>query len=144
MQTIDAATGLCRIPFASIKPAKEFDEFEFGFFNPRILDGKNRENYGFSQEEIENLKNSIKSKGLMVKLHVNNINGEYILIDGHRRHEAISQLLTENAQCYDRHTNKFLCAKDIYTDVIVTVHHGLNASQCFSRAFESEDRKSHV
>ena len=61
MQTIDAATGLCRIPFASIKPAKEFDEFEFGFFNPRILDAKNRENYGFSQEEIENLEKNMNN-----------------------------------------------------------------------------------
>ena len=141
MQTIDAATGLCRIPFSNIKPAKEFDEFEFGFFNPRILDAKNRENYGFSQEEIESLKNSIKSKGLMENLHVNHIDGEYVLIDGHRRHEAISQLIAENAQCYDRHTNKYVYAKDIYSNIIVTVHNGLNASQCFSRAFESDSNK---
>ncbi len=141
MQTIDAATGLCRIPFVNIKPAKEFDEFEFGFFNPRILDSKNRENYGFSEEEIESLKNSIKSKGLMENLHVNHINGEYILIDGHRRHEAISQLIAENAQCYDRHTNQYVYAKDLYSNLIVTVHHGLNASQCFSRAFESDSNK---
>jgi hypothetical protein len=51
MQVVDIETGLFRIPLSSIKPAKEFDEFEFGFFNPRILDVKNRENYGFSSEE---------------------------------------------------------------------------------------------
>jgi len=141
MQVIDAGTGLCRIPFNSIKPAKEFDEFEFGFFNPRILDSKNRENYGFSEEEIENLKKSIKSKGLMENLHVNNINGEYVLIDGHRRHEAIAQLIAENASCYDRHTDKYVPAKDIYSEIIVVIHHGLNASQCFSRAFESDSNK---
>jgi hypothetical protein len=141
MQMIDVGTGLCRIPFSSIKPAKEFDEFEFGFFNPRILDSKNREYYGFSQEEIDSLKDSIKSKGLMENLHVNNINSEHILIDGHRRHEAIKQLLEENALCYDRHTNQHVPAKDIYSEVIVTIHQQLNASQCFSRAFESDCNK---
>jgi len=141
METIDTATGLCRIPFSDIKPAKEFDEFEFNFFNPRILDSKNRENYGFSQEEIDSLKNSIKSKGLMENLHLNLINGEYILIDGHRRHEAIAQLIAENAFCYERRTNQYVHAKDIYSDIIVTVHHGLDPSQCFSRAFESDSNK---
>ena len=141
MQTIDAASGLCRIPFADIKPAKEFDEFQFGFFNPRILDAENRENYGFSEEEIENLKNSIKSKGLMEHLHVNCTDNEYVLIDGHRRHEAIAQLLAENAKCYDRHTNQYVSAKDIYTDVVVTMHRGLSPTQCFSRAFESDSNK---
>lgn len=141
MKTIDAQTGLTRISFDCIKPAKEFDEFEFGFFNPRILDCDNRENYGFSQEEIESLKNSIKSKGLMENLHVNSINGEYILIDGHRRHEAISQLIAENAPCYDRHINQYVSAKEIYSQIIVVVHNGLNASQCFSRAFESDSNK---
>jgi hypothetical protein len=66
----------------------------------------------------------------MENLHVNHIDGEYVLIDGHRRHEAISQLIAENAQCYDRHTNKYVYAKDIYSNIIVTVHNGLNASQC--------------
>jgi hypothetical protein len=141
MQVIDAATGLCRIPFSSIKPAKEFDEFEFAFFNPRVLENKNRESYGFSQEEIEQLKNSIKSKGLMENLHVNQINGECVLVDGHRRHEAISQLLQENVLCYDRHANQNVPAKDLYDSIIVTIHHGLNASQCFSRAFESDSNK---
>lgn len=141
MQVIDSGTGLCRIPFNSIKPAKEFDEFEFGFFNPRILDSKNRENYGFSQDEINNLKNSIKSKGLMENIHVNNIDGEYVIIDGHRRHEAIAQLIAENASCYDRHTNQYVSASNIYSEIPVVIHHGLNASQCFSRAFESDSNK---
>lgn len=141
MQTIDAQTGLTRIPFNSIKPAKEFDEFEFGFFNPRILDSKNRENYGFSKEEIENLKNSIKSKGLMENFHVNSIDDEYVLIDGHRRHEAISQLIAEDALCYDRHTNKYVHAKEIYSEIVVVLHRGLNPAQCFSRAFESDSNK---
>lgn len=141
MQVVDIETGLFRIPLSSIKPAKEFDEFEFGFFNPRILDVKNRENYGFSKEEIDQLKNSIKSKGLMENFHVNHINGEYVLIDGHRRHEAISQLLEENASCYDVHTNQYVYAKDLYTSIIVKVHHGLNPAQCFSRSFESDSNK---
>lgn len=141
MQVVDIETGLFRIPLSSIKPAKEFDEFEFGFFNPRILDVKNRENYGFSKEEIDQLKNSIKSKGLMENFHVNHINGEYVLIDGHRRHEAISQLLEENASCYDVHTNQYVYAKDLYTNIIVKVHHGLNPAQCFSRSFESDSNK---
>ena len=55
MQVVDAETGFYRISFFDIKPAKDFDEFEFGFFNPRILDAKSRENYGFSQEQIEQL-----------------------------------------------------------------------------------------
>ena len=141
MQVVDAETGFYRISFFDIKPAKDFDEFEFGFFNPRILDAKSRENYGFSQEQIEQLKDSIKSKGLMESLHVNNINGEYILIDGHRRHEAISQLLEENAICYDSHTNQHINAKDLYANILVRIHHGLNASQCFSRSFESDSNK---
>lgn len=141
MQMIDAQTGLTRIPFNSIKPAKEFDEFEFGFFNPRILDSKNRENYGFSKEEIENLKNSIKSKGLMENFHVNSIDNEYVLIDGHRRHEAISQLIAEDALCYDTNTNKYVHAKEIYSEIVVVLHRGLNPSQCFSRAFESDSNK---
>jgi len=141
MQVVDAETGFYRVSFFDIKPAKDFDEFEFGFFNPRILDAKSRENYGFSQEQIEQLKDSIKSKGLMESLHVNNINGEYILIDGHRRHEAISQLLEENAICYDSHTNQHINAKDLYVNILVRIHHGLNASQCFSRSFESDSNK---
>lgn len=141
MQVVDAETGFYRISFFDIKPAKDFDEFEFGFFNPRILDAKSRENYGFSQEQIEQLKDSIKSKGLMESLHVNNINGEYVLIDGHRRHEAISQLLEENAICYDSHTNQHINAKDLYANILVRIHHGLNASQCFSRSFESDSNK---
>jgi hypothetical protein len=141
MQVVDVETGFYRISFFDIKPAKEFDEFEFGFFNPRILDANSRENYGFSQEQIEQLKDSIKSKGLMESLHVNNINGEYILIDGHRRHEAISQLIEENALCYDTHTNQNVPAKDIYANILVRIHHGLNASQCFSRSFESDSNK---
>jgi hypothetical protein len=141
MQVVDAETGFYRVSFFDIKPAKDFDEFEFGFFNPRILDAKSRENYGFSQEQIEQLKDSIKSKGLMESLHVNNINGEYILIDGHRRHEAISQLLEENAICYDSHTNQHINAKDLYANILVRIHHGLNASQCFSRSFESDSNK---
>jgi len=141
MQVVDAETGFYRVSFFDIKPAKDFDEFEFGFFIPRILDAKSRENYGFSQEQIEQLKDSIKSKGLMESLHVNNINGEYILIDGHRRHEAISQLLEENAICYDSHTNQHINAKDLYANILVRIHHGLNASQCFSRSFESDSNK---
>jgi hypothetical protein len=140
-QILDSQTGLSRISFADIRPAKDFDEMDFQFFNPRILDANNRENYGFSEEEIENLKKSIKSKGLMESFHVNLIDNEYVLIDGHRRHEAIRQLIEENAQCYDRITNQYLYAKDIYTNILVNVHHNLNPSECFSRAFESDSNK---
>jgi hypothetical protein len=50
-------------------------------------------------------------------------------------------LLQENTLCYDRHTNQNVPAKDLYDSIIVTIHHGLNASQCFSRAFESDSNK---
>ena len=42
MKAVDVEAGLYRVSFADIKPAKDFDEFEFAFFNPRILDNSKK------------------------------------------------------------------------------------------------------
>lgn len=141
MKAVDVEAGLYRVSFADIKPAKDFDEFEFAFFNPRILDNSKKEMYGFSKEEIDSLKESIRSKGLMENLNINANNGECGLLDGHRRHEAISQLIKENAPCFDNHTNQWVPAKDLYNEVIVKVFNNLSPADCFSRAFDSDSNK---
>ena len=141
MKVVDAETNLYRVPFAEIKPAKEFDDMDFSFFNPRILDQKNKEIYGFSKEEMDSLKDSIRTKGLMETMNVNYNENQIGLIDGHRRHEAIRQLIEENTSCYDVHNNTWVSAKDLYKEVVVKMYHNLNSSECFSRAFHSDTNK---
>lgn len=74
---------------------KKKDLFLVDVTTIKIEDGFNvRTDYG----DIEWLKESIRENGVIQALRCRKTNGEYVLIDGHRRHRACMMLVEEGVQ----------------------------------------------
>lgn len=99
-----------------------------GFHNPRtLLLGKEispDEIPGFSLEQMESLKCSIRDNGLIHHItawHFNN--EELVLACGERRRRAIELLLEENCKCKCP-DGKWVDAEDLYSEIVIKVYNG--------------------
>lgn len=113
------------------------------FFNPRFVEvGADADVQGFGQQEMETLRNSIKSKGLINPLVGRMKNNKISLIEGHRRWNAISNLIEEDAPCFDPSTGATVPASTLYSFVLVRVYEkNTSEEDCFNLSFEEDKCK---
>lgn len=129
-----------KIQFTSIKPSHEYDEMVFSYFNPRLL-ATNQSDTKYSNQSIAELKDSIRMYGLQQPLMVNKSNGEYGLLDGHRRYEAISQLIKDDTLCFNESRKSWVKAKELYENLEVQVFENLTTTDAFAKVFCIDNNK---
>lgn len=128
------------VPFAQINPSHNFDEKVFNYFNPRIFTNKNNE-VKYTQEEIDFMKQSIIKHGLLSPLILNKSEDDYYILDGHRRHEAIRQLIAENADCFKQTTKTWVKAQEYFSTIKAQIFKNLTTSDAFTKAFHIDSNK---
>lgn len=138
------------VDFASvyIEAGDKEDCDNLHFVNPRTIDCAVAESVGFSTEEMQQLQESIRTRGLLTPLmgrfkDVGRENGDQqrviSLINGHRRYEAISNLVKDNVPCYDPATKQTINARTLYSQIPFKVFDASDDFECYILAFE-EDR----
>ena len=112
----------------------------FSYFNPRLLT-TNESDPKYKTQSIAELKDSIRMYGLQQPLMVNKSNGEYNLLDGHRRYEAISQLVKDDTLCFNECRKSWVKAKELYENVEVQVFENLTTTDSFAKVFCIDNNK---
>lgn len=124
------------------------DSDNLRFVNPRSLDADADDIVGFSTAEMEELQESIRSKGLLTPLmgrfkdvvdEQGNKSQKVSIINGHRRFTAISQLIQANLPCYDPVSKETVNASSLYREIPFKVFDASDDFECYILAFE-EDR----
>jgi hypothetical protein len=119
-------------------------EDKLRFFNPRSVEiNPDSEIDAFSSQNMEFLKDSIKSTGLVNPLIGRVKNGKISIIEGHRRWAAINQLIEEDAECYDTSSGTQIPASALYSFVLMRVYdENTTEEECFAMSFQ-EDKSKH-
>jgi hypothetical protein len=119
------------------------DEESLRFFNPRFVEiNPTAEVHGFGRVEMQTLCNSIKTKGLLNPLVGRIKDNKVSLIEGHRRWNAISNLIDNDEDCYDPATGTLIPASTLYSFVLVRVYEQNTSEEaCFGLAFEEDKCK---
>ena len=65
---------------------------------------------------------------------INRIDNKNYLLDGHRRREAISQLIKEDAVCFNEKAKSWVKASLLYSKMNVQFHENLHTADAFSKA----------
>lgn len=137
---------LYRVPLEAI----QYASFEVhGFQNPRTIlmgtDNSPEHINGFSPEEMEELKESIKANGLIHNLAVWYHNGELILLCGERRRRAIDLLIEndEEVKSSKKPDAEFLPASEVYEHVIVKVVRG-TLQEAQRMAFQENEEAKNI
>jgi hypothetical protein len=117
------------------------EEEKLRFFNPRAVElGVDAEIVGFASAQIDALKSSIRSTGLLNPLLGRFKDDRISLIEGHRRWVALNQLVEEDAPCYDAVSGATVPASALYGFVLMRVYDTNTSDEdCFSLSFQ-EDR----
>lgn len=146
---IKVADNFYQVDFSAvIVEAPDADESDsLKFVNPRSIDSTVAESIGFGTEDMEQLKESIRTKGLLNPLmgRIKESKGEdgicqkVSLINGHRRYAAISELLNADAPCFDPATRQTVNAKSLYKQIPFKIFDAQDEFECYILAFE-EDR----
>jgi hypothetical protein len=119
------------------------------FYNPRVIDAKDMEVEGLSEDEISIIKESIRSNGLMTPLigrfktvECNGASKTVVsIINGHRRYQAIKQLVDQNIPCYDPKTKQTVPASELYSSVHFKIFDVLDDMECYLLSFEEDKTK---
>jgi hypothetical protein len=113
------------------------------FFNPRCVGmGTDVEIVGFNDEQMENLRRSIQSQGLMNPLVGRYKDGKVSLIEGHRRYAAIAQLIDEDVSCYDPASGTQIPASCLYGFVLMRVYDSsISEEECYALSFQEDKSK---
>lgn len=139
---------LYRVPLALIEitePDFEGDS-ELAFHNPRHAMDGDLKAQGFSKEEMDALRNSIRTEGLsnpplcrVVEdaddpsiIHIN-------IVDGERRKRSLDKLVETNTSCYDPAVDKFVPAEELYEFVEVRLRRQ-TPIEAYRSAFSNNDR----
>jgi hypothetical protein len=130
-----------KIDFSSIVPSHDFDEMVFAYFNPRLLATAENDDTKYKSQSIAELKDSIRTHGLQQNLIVNKVENDYYLLDGHRRFEAIRQLMSENILCFHEERKSWVKANELFSQIEVTVHNNLSTQDAFSKVFCIDNNK---
>jgi len=113
-----------------------------GFFNPRSLTETFDHNpVGCNHDELKDLRNSIQERGLLTPLIGRVKNNKISLINGHRRLEAIKQLIEDNEHCYDFASNCKKPAAEVFCNLIVKIFDNMNEIEANVLAFEEDKTK---
>ena len=126
--------GIMQIDFSDIVPSHDYDEKIFQYFNPRLLINSKNDN-SYASQSIAELKDSIRMFGLQQMFIINRIDNKNYLLDGHRRREAISQLIKEDAVCFNEKAKSWVKASLLYSKMNVQFHENLHTADAFSKVF---------
>lgn len=130
-----------KVDFTSIVPSHDFDEMVFSYFNPRLLATVENDDTKYKSQSIAELKDSIRTHGLQQNLIVNKVENQYYLLDGHRRFEAIRQLVSENTLCFNEERKSWIKAAELFAQLEVVVHNNLSTQDAFSKVFCIDNNK---
>lgn len=113
----------------------------FGFSNPRHVLGSKAK--GFSKEEMNELRESIRTEGLSHPIVLRWIDvGEgscLQVVSGERRTRSLLKLCNENASCYDPDEEVYKPAKELYEYVDCRINN-MDDFCAFKHAFSENDR----
>lgn len=113
------------------------------YLNPRevaLADGVEVE--GFAVANMDNLKESIRTQGLLNPLIARYKNNKVFLIDGHRRFRALTELIENKIPCTELSTGKTISADELYRDVLVRVFDETTSDKdCFMISFKEDKSK---
>lgn len=136
----DNMEGIMQIDFSDIVPSHDYDEKIFQYFNPRLLINSKNDN-SYASQSIAELKDSIRMFGLQQMFIINRIDNKNYLLDGHRRREAISQLIKEDAVCFNEKAKSWVKASLLYSKMNVQFHENLHTADAFSKVFCIDNNK---
>jgi hypothetical protein len=102
--------NLYRVPIASVSFAPEKGD-GFSFFNPRLIDGGQK---GFSKEEMDELREAIRTEGLENPLSLRRLEDSLQLISGERRLRCLLKLIKDDADCWQPSTGEWVKASILY------------------------------
>lgn len=131
-----------KFPDNSINLEKE----NLHFFNPRLTlkSGKNVAK-GFSKPEMDELRKSIQSEGLLHPLLVvKNDDGTFTLVSGERRKRSIDKLIKDEEVVYDPHQKAEVSAKDAYRWIECRVLENVDDKELFKYAFSENERSTDI
>lgn len=113
------------------------------YLNPRevaLADGIEIE--GFASANMENLKDSIRTQGLLNPLIARYKNNKVYLIDGHRRFRALSELIATKTPCLELNTGKTIPADELYQNLLIRVFdESTSEKDCFMISFKEDKSK---
>ena len=132
--------GIMQIAFEDIVPSHDYDEKIFQYFNPRLLVNSKNDN-SYASQSITELKDSIRMFGLQQMFIINRVDNKNYLLDGHRRREAISQLIKEDALCFNEKLKSWIKASVLYGTINVQFHENLHTADAFSKVFCIDNNK---
>jgi ParB family chromosome partitioning protein len=115
------------------------------FLNPRGLQIAEDKVAGFSNQNMQQLKDSIRDHGLVnpIVARIKDDDNLYV-IEGHRRLRAIKELISEKAPCFDINTGKNISAEILYVDVLVRIYDkSFTDEDCYKLSFNEDKTKVH-
>lgn len=119
------------------------------FYNPRIIDATDSDVAGLGEEDIASIRESIRSSGLMTPLigrfKKTQENGEHTtvvsVINGHRRFQAIKQLVEQNIPCFDPKTKETVPASELYANIPFKIFDVSDDVECYLLSFQEDKTK---
>ena len=115
------------------------------FLNPRGLQINEDNIAGFTKNNMQQLKDSIQSHGMVnpIVARLKEDNKIYI-VEGHRRFRAIQELIEENAPCFDVNSGKNIPAKELFDFVLVRLYDtSFTDEDCYRLSFNEDKSKVH-
>jgi len=121
---------------------QDIAEGEISFFNPRSLSETfDYDAAGCSFEEMKALRSSIQEHGLLTSLIARKKENKICLINGHRRLDAIKQLIDDDELCFDPVSKTNKKASELYSTIIVKVFDEVDEIDAYLLAFEEDKTK---
>jgi len=133
---------LYRVNFEKIKlPEGDFDtDAELCFGNPRNILAGEQIARGFTKEEMDELREAIRTEGLRQPLEGRLIESSDLqLVDGERRYRCIDKLRSDNVLCWDRMKQDWVPAIELYAEVPMTVYPNMAVLDAFKYAYTGND-----
>lgn len=111
------------------------------FSNPRLING-NPKPKGFSKEEMNELREAIRTEGLAnpLLLRWSEVDNKRKLqvVGGERRKRCIDKLITSDADCFDPATESWMKASKVYEYIDVRINE-MDDQTAFKNAFSEND-----
>jgi len=115
------------------------------FLNPRGLQLQEDQVIGFTKQNMQQLKDSIRNHGMVnpIVARLKDDNKVYV-VEGHRRLRAIKELIDEDAPCFDVNSGKNVPAKELYDMILVRLYDKTFSDEdCFRLSFTEDKTKVH-
>lgn len=115
------------------------------FLNPRGLQLQEEQVIGFTKQNMQQLKDSIRDHGMVnpIIARMKEDNKIYV-VEGHRRLRAVKELIDEDAPCFDVNSGKNVPAKELYSMVLVRLYDkSFTDEDCYKLSFTEDKTKVH-